>query len=382
MKKALTVLLALIFLHSVCRAEEFSVVEEETEFDRIEAATGFILGSMTLREKLCQLFFTTPESLAGDAAADALDDRLREALADYPVGGIVLFGQNMRTPPQLKSFTEDLREYSLEETGIGLLIGGEELGNVSAIALKFGLDTAAAGDDPKRAGETGAFAAARLSEYGFNLNFAPLGDLKSEGEGEVDSRAFSNDPQTAAQCVSAFIRAQSAYGIISVCGHFPGIGNVSRLNTFRARGKIYDSEEAMSSEALIPFRAAMDSGTGMILVTGVSAYRMEKDVPCCFSYQAVTGLLREKMGYDGVVITDSLRAPFASSYAQDGKAAVLAIEAGCDMLLLPKDFSASLEGLEKAVLSGRIPEARIDESVRRILTLKAVWGHLGLLRSK
>ena len=83
-----------------------------------------------------------------------------------------------------------------------------------------------------------------------------------------------------------------------------------------------------------------------------------------------------------MIITDSLRAPFASSYAQNGKAAVLAIEAGCDMLLLPKDFYASLDGLEKAVQSGKISEERIDESIRRILNLKAAWGQLGLLRNR
>ena len=175
---------------------------------------------------------------------------------------------------------------------------------------------------------------------------------------------------------AAFIRGLHARGILSVAKHFPGHGAVSG-NTHNGTGVSRRTLEEWRECELLPFRRAIEEGVDMVMVSHQVASQVDPDHPASLSPVIVTELLRDELGFDGVVITDALRMKAVREKYGSGEACVRALEAGCDMLLLPYNFTNAYNGVMKALSSGRLTEARIDESLRRILLLKQRWGLLG-----
>ena len=375
---ALCLALALM-LSGAAGAEDFSVNDEEEELLRQghEGAAMYLMRDMSLEEKICQMFFVTPEQLSGETFTTAYSDALAEAFERYPVGGVMMFGQNIYDGESILALNSALTEASMRRGGIGVMIGiGEEGGRAAPLTKKLGLSAIPAprqmtADD---AWEWGREVAGRLKEYGFNLDLAPSADMYVEGGNtEIGDRSFSYDSSETAACALLFMNGLQENGVISVYKHFPGIGTVDS-NTRLGWGHITQNMAEIRSRALVPFYSAVWEGCGMILVTAIDMAEVDENVPACFSPSVVRGLLRNTMGYRGVIITDSLRSGRVTQNYSSGKAAVEAIRAGCDMILLPKDFQGALRAVTEAVASGEISAERIDESVQRILALKISFG--------
>lgn len=217
----------------------------------------------------------------------------------------------------------------------------------------------------------------QLQEAGFNLDFAPVADIVTNPENtEIGDRSFSSDPQTAAEMVSAMTQGLQSRNVIACLKHFPGHGSTA-ADSHLGRSVTERTLEELRSAELIPFAAGIDAGAGMVMISHMSAPEVSGgDTPCDLSPAVVTQLLRRELGYEGVVITDAHNMGAITEYYDSGEAALLALEAGCDIILMPDDLAGALAGLRQALEDGTLTEARVEESVLRILTLKARFGLL------
>jgi len=337
-----------------------------------------LIADMSLHEKVCQLFFVQPEQFSRIDRVTAPSNKLRRAFERFPVGGIILFPENMKNAGAVTKLTGAMQEYAVKARGIGLLIGAdEEGGGVSRVAAKLKLaekqpyaaEIGATGDRD-RAREMGSVIGGYLKPLGFNLDFAPVCDVRAPVKNaEIKNRAFSDDAETAARMAAAFAEGLMASGVMGVAKHFPGHGAVSG-NTHGGPGISKKTPDEWRAVDLKPFQAVIDGGIGMVMISHQVAPDAGIKDPASLSPAVVTGLLRGEMGYDGVVITDALRMAAVRGDYGTGRACVMALEAGCDMLLLPYNFTNAYNAVMKAVKEGRLTEERIDRSVRRVLQLK------------
>ena len=334
------------------------------------------LTHLTLREKLCQMLIVTPEALpgAGDPVVN-MTDECAAALEAYPVGGVILFAKNLRSPEQLKALISDLQAAS----AVPLFVSVDEEGGSVARIANSALFGAAYIPNAKTLGREGVPAVraagetvgAYLKELGFNMDFAPVADVLTGGGSKViGSRSFGTDPAHVGACAAAFAAGLESQGIIPVYKHFPGHGGPVG-DTHEGFSATPRTREELEAEELLPFRTAVYAGARCIMAAHLAAPALSGDeTPASLSHAILTDLLREEMGYDGLIVTDALNmGAIAENYAT-GEAAVLAVEAGADLLLMPSDVEATLTALVSAVEDGRISEARIDESVERILKVK------------
>ncbi len=342
-----------------------------------------IMAEMSLHEKVCELFFVAPEQFIREEKVNKSSNAVGRALERFPVGGVVLFKQNILSGNAVTSLNADMQTWSCRNHGIGLFIGvDEEGGGVSRVAGKLQLSTKQPAaftlgqQGEERVEQAALVIGGYLKNYGFNLDFAPVADVRTQVKREeIGTRAFSYDANEAARMVTAFIRGLHAHGILSVAKHFPGHGAVSG-NTHTGQGVSVRTLEEWRECEFLTFRQAIEEGIDMVMVSHQIASKVDPDNPASLSRIIVTELLRGELGYDGVVITDALRMQAIHDKFGSGEACVRALEAGCDMLLLPYNFTNGYNGVMDALSSGRLTEARIDESVRRILLLKQQWSLL------
>ncbi|WP_165052114.1 MULTISPECIES: glycoside hydrolase family 3 protein [unclassified Adlercreutzia] len=339
------------------------------------------LASMTLEEKVAQLFVVRPESLTGVEVVTQAGEATRSALMRRPVGGLVYFAQNLLDTAQTTEMLSSTFAYAVEAGGIPPFLGvDEEGGTVSRIGGNAGFGIANVGD-MCAVGATGdanqAYAVAQeiaryLTPLGFNVDFAPVCDIANNPASDTMAlRSFGSTPELVASMASAQVEGFSDGGIMCCAKHFPGIGAAvgdshdQSIYSYKTRAEIEDVE-------LVPFRAAMEAGVPLVMVGHLSMPSITgDDTPASISRDIVQGILRDELGYDGVVTTDSLAMSAAADLYDSAECAVRALEAGCDIPLMPADFEGAYQGVLAAVASGRLTEQRIDQSVRRILKAKA-----------
>lgn len=349
-----------------------------------------LLAAMTLEEKIGQLFIIRPESLDStltpeqvhstrDYGVQALTEEMAAQLSKYPAGGIVFFGKNIAGPEQLEAFLSGLKQAS----NLPLMIcTDEEGGSVSRIAnaagfqvQKFdGAEAIGATGDPHEAYHMGQVIGAYLNRYGFNLDFAPVADINSDLEHIIiGSRAFGSDAQTVSSMVNAMIDGLHDGGVMACIKHFPGHGAASG-DSHDGYVELDKSWEELLQCELIPFIGALEK-TDLVMAAHITTPNVTNDgLPASLSYSMLTEKLRGELGYDGVIITDALAMGAIIQNYSSAESAVLALQAGADILLMPYDYIAAYQGVLAAVEDGTIPEERIDESVLRILRLKAAYG--------
>lgn len=351
---------------------------EPTE-DPLEVELAAILADMTTEEKVAQLFFVTPEALTGiSGAATVAGQTTKDAFAEYPVGGILYMGQNLVSPEQVRQMLARMQEISLERLGLPVLLGvDEEGGSVARIsgnsAFPIGPfpDAVSLDGDPARAAEIGAELGAYLYSLGFNLDFAPVADVLTNPDNTaVRTRAYSSDPEVVCTMCAAFSGALTDAGVLPCYKHFPGHGATAADSHQGFAGSDRSLEELRACE-LLPFRDAVQRGIPMIMVGHITLPQVTgAEVPASLSSELITGLLREELSYEGVVITDALNMGAITQYYTAGEAAVQAILAGNDMLLFAGDLPEAYQSVLEAVESGEISMERLDASVLRILRLK------------
>lgn len=369
------------------KAEEQSVqkqdaVQEEmpSEEELLQAKISEMLTDMTLEEKAAQMFMITPEALTGTGQVLEAGDVTREAIDKYPVGGLIYFTQNLQDPGQVRSMTGNVQKFAEERIGLPMLLSvDEEGGTVTRFGgnPSFDYDSSAdmagigASGDPQQAYALGEKIGKFLSSLGFNMDNAPDADvLTNPANTVVKDRSFGSDCDTVSEMALAELEGLEDQGVKGLLKHFPGHG-ATTADTHEGYAYTDATLEEMKSNELVPFADGIEAGVDIIMVGHISCPQVTgNEEPASLSEKMITGVLREDMGFDGVVITDAMNMGAIAENYSPAEAAVKAVLAGVDMILMPEDFQQAYTGVLNAVKSGKITQERIDASVIRIIGLK------------
>ncbi len=336
------------------------------------------IAGMTLEERAAQLFVVSPEALLRvNGPLTGVGENTRKAFESYPVGGVILFGKNLTDAEQTIAYCRDLQALSRGRLGLPLFICvDEEGGSVARIANNGNFNVPkfeymSEVTDEARAEEIGSAIGSYLAALGFNVDFAPDADVLSNPENTVvKRRSFGADPAAVTRLAAAYAKGMLSFGVLPTYKHFPGHGATAEDSHLGYAVSHRTMQELLSSD-LMPFRDAAENSIPFVMAGHISTPQATDDgLPASLSYAMVTGVLREKLGYNGVVITDELSMGAVSKHYAPGEAAVMAIKAGDDMLLLSESFLPSYNAVLEAVKSGEISEERLNASVYRILNLK------------
>ena len=354
----------------------FIVVEDEEDLlppDTRRQARALMRG-MTDEEKAYQLLFVTVEDLTGEEYSLRLPEE--NLLKGRKVGGVAVYGQNIESEAQLSALTESLQAQARAAGAYPLFIGVHEAGGAaSRVAGKLGYARAAGPDETHSAPEArvaGETIAAYLAPLGINVDLLVPLDTRIAEEADIALRSYAaEDVYPLAAALAEGLRAG---GILPCFGHFPGDGSVNRRKYDGSR-YISRTLNDMRAREWRPFaRAIADGAADMMMMSNAVLRAAGDDMPASLSRRAVDGLLRGELGFDGVVLTESLRALGVTNFYAPGEAAVLAVQAGADMLFLSADPDAAAQGILRALQTGEISRERLDESVERILALKIASG--------
>ena len=346
---------------------------------------GKILDSMTLNEKIGQLFIIRPDQLDTRLTLENIHNDKKNAvgvknfnpvmlenLKKFPAGGFAIFRKNLESPAQIKKFNQALKDSSKILPFIAI---DEEGGQISRLAndKNFKLPKFKSPEDIAKTGKT--LKAARtigkyLKEYGFNYDFAPVADVNTNPENIViGDRAFGNKPEFVAKNVSEFLDGLHANNIAGSIKHFPGHGD-TKNDSHKGKVTIYKTWPELLECEIIPFKANLNKADS-VMTAHINLPNVTQDnLPASLSHEIITGKLRNELKYNGVIITDAFMMGAIKDNYSSEQAAVMAIKAGCDIILMPYDYISAFEGILKAVKSGQISEERINQSVRRILLMK------------
>lgn len=345
------------------------------------AAVDERIGAMTLEQKVAQLFIVTPEALVeGVSQVTQAGDMTREGVTAHPVGGIVYFAQNLLDPEQTTTMLANVKQFYADAGNVAPFIAvDEEGGTVVRVADNEAFGAQDVGDASAlgSAGDTEAAkrAAEQIADYlmplGFNLDFAPVADvvdpLRSDAMG---LRSLSSDAAVAADMVRAEVEGFRDKKMLCCAKHFPGIGAAAG-DSHEGAITIEATNEELETVDLVPFRAAIEAGVPMIMVGHVSLPNIVGDsTPAPLSSAVVQGMLRDSLGYTGIIVTDSLSMGAITDYYTPAEAAVAALKAGCDIPLMPERLDEAYQGVLSEVQVGELTEERLDESLTRILTAK------------
>lgn len=331
------------------------------------------LDAMTDEQKVGQLLICGFE---GTAAGEDAEDAIRR----FQVGGVILFSRNVESAEQLAALTNSLK--ALNQSDIPLFLSvDEEGGRVSRMPPEL-LDvpsplTFGQAENLSLCSRLGRLLGDECAAFGLNMDFAPCLDIWSNPENTVIAdRALGTDAQTVAAAGSAVWEGICDRDVIPVVKHFPGHGD-TLTDSHTGLPVVDRSLEELRARELLPFAEAIRRGVPAIMVGHILETGIDPELPASLSPKVVDSLLRGEMGFDGVVVTDDLTMGAVSGTYSTGEAAVLAVEAGCDLLLVchgAEPLAQARDALLSALRSGRISRARLDESVLRILTLKHTAG--------
>ena len=352
----------------------------EQETISVQQQIDSCLEDMTLEEKVAQLFIIQPEAILDVGTAVAAGDATREAINQNPVGGFIYFGDNLQSKEQTQEMLKNVQTYSMERTGFPAFLSvDEEGGTVARVAGTGNFDIPKIGDmadigaagDVDAAKQVGEDIGSYLAELGFNLDFAPVADVWSNPENTViRDRSFGNDPELVSDMAIAVSDGLEEKGILSTYKHFPGHGATS-ADTHKGYAYTDKTLEELEACELIPFQRCIADGAKIIMAAHISVPNVTgDDTPTSLSKTMVTDILREKMGYTGLVVTDAMNMGAITEEYTSAEAAVKALQAGVDVVLMPENYQQAYQGVLDAVADGTLTEERIDESVTRILTVK------------
>lgn len=372
-----------LFLETEERLPETGTEEaaQEKKEDSLSDEAERLLSFMTLEEKIAQMFVITPEAHAGAGSEASAGEAAREAMRQYPVGGLIYFAGNIRSKEQVTEMIRAQQQFSMERTGLPLFISvDEEGGSVARVANDSPVPVAhfpdmveigAAEDALFQAGRLGSEIGSYLGEMGFNLDFAPVADVwTNPANAVVRRRSFGTDAKKVSELSSAVLTGLQEQGVYGCLKHFPGHGATAQDSHDGFASTDKTLEELKEAE-LVPFQEGIAAGASFIMAGHISAPNVSgDDLPATLSPVLLTGVLREEMQFDGIIITDAMNMGAVTGRYGAGEAAELAVLAGADMILMPADFKEACRQLLNAVEKGRIKEERIDASARRILERK------------
>ncbi len=329
-----------------------------------------IIASMTLHEKICQMIIVTPAVLTHESKVTSADN-MYLPLQSYPVGGIILDKSNIVNAPQLSGLISQAQSYMTIPMIVTL---DEEGGRVSRLMGTVGTTQIGPMYSYHELGpDVASFNAMTIGNdiktFGFNMDLAPVADVWSNPANTViGDRAYSTDFDEAATLVSAAVSGFHASGVACCIKHFPGHGDTS-ADSHYGSVYVYKTMDEIRANEFKPFISGINAGADAVMI-GHLIVADQGNIPALFSYPLLTGVLRNELGFKGVIISDSLQMKAMTDYYGAGDIPVMAVAAGCDIILMPTDLEVTVSSLEAAVENGVISEERINESVRRILNLK------------
>ncbi|WP_304451672.1 glycoside hydrolase family 3 protein [Nocardiopsis sp. YSL2] len=372
---------ALALIASACTTEEVGSSPQEEEpsptaepFEAVLAPE--LLAGMDLDDKIGQLLVLTAQ---GTTAAENA-----ARIEAYRPGGVIYFDANLTDAEQIAGMSAGVQDLAAQQgQGVPLFVGvDQEQGMVARLPVGTRFPDAmavGASHDTAMAELLAGTTATELSALGINLDYAPVADVNTDPDNPVIGiRSFGSDPDLVAEMAVAEAAAFAEGGVVSVVKHFPGHGDTD-VDSHTGLPVIDLPRERWEQEHLPPFRAAVEADVDAIMTAHVLMPGLDSSDdpdPATLSPSIIGGILREELGYDGVVTTDALNMEGVRQRYDDGEVAVRAVEAGVDQLLMPPDPAAAVAALRTAVEEGRITEERVDESVLRVLTLKEKRGIL------
>lgn len=334
--------------------------------------------SMSIEQKVGQLLMPAFRQSAYDEEVDQYIDSMETAIKKYHIGGIVLFKENIKTKNQVQELIDQLQKAS----EIGLFIAvDEEGGLVSRIssnpemgyrpiqsAMEIGKT-----QNKELAYSIGKELGNMLIELGFNMNFAPVADIWSNPNNTViGTRSFGTSAEIVSDMAVEVMKGLQDGGIISVVKHFPGHGDTLE-DTHTGKAFLNLSMEELKNRELIPFERAIENGAEGIMVAHIEMPQIDEGVPASLSYTVITDILKNNMGFEGLIITDALDMAAVTQQFEPGKASLQSFLAGADILLMP-DIEPAFNELIEAYKNNIISDERLNGSVYKILKIKKERG--------
>ncbi len=358
------------------------IKQEGTKYDLISKA----IASMTVKEKIGQMLMPDFRTWKGKNVTE-MNDENRELVKKYHLGGVILFRENVVTTEQTTRLVD---EYMQANENYGLLISIDQEGGI-VTRLQSGTDfpgnmALGATRSTELSESVGHAIGSELHSLGINMNLAPVLDVNNNPDNPVIGvRSFGGDPQLVADLGTAYTKGLQSSGMAATAKHFPGHGDTAVDSHLGLPSVPHDKERLLEVE-LYPFQQAMDQGIDAIMTAHVTFPRIDpttviskKDgteiaLPATLSHEVLTNLMRKEMGFEGVISTDALNMKAIADHFGPVDAVIRAVNAGTDIVLMPVGLEEVANGLYAAVEKGEITEERIDQSVERLLTLKAKRG--------
>lgn len=361
----------------------------------LESNVDSIMSKMTLEEKIAQMITVSAENW-NDENFTIMEDKVAEIIATSSVGGVILFAENIQDTQQVVELTTAFQNASLKSKNkIPLFISTDQEGG-EVVRLKYGTSlpgnmALGATNNAQYAYDAGSILGSELSALGINVDFAPSLDVNTNPQNPIIGlRSYSSEPSVVAKLGVQTINGIKSRDIIAVAKHFPGHGD-THTDSHTGLPVVDKSLKEIEECELVPFKSAIENGVDMIMTAHIQFPQIEKAtavsevtgkeiiLPATLSKTIITDILRDKMGYNGVITTDAMNMGAIADSFTASQACILAINAGVDMLLMPvslanesseRELTDLIGNIKSAVKDGRIKEERINESVKRILQLK------------
>lgn len=391
----LTMVLSTVFNMGIVKAE-----------DRVDQ----ILESMTIEEKIGQMIMPDFRQWKQEGETKITDltvmnDEVAQIIDQYDFGGVILFANNVKATEQTLKLTTDMQEAAIQNKAsngdIPLLLTIDQEGG---IVYRLGSGTALPGnmalgatDDEGMANMVGEVIGRELSALGINVNFAPVFDTNNNPNNPVIGlRSISSNPELVAKLGVPMMKGMQKYNVATAAKHFPGHGDTA-TDSHTGLPKVDKSYDELAALELVPFQKAVDNGVDMLMTAHIQYPQIEKDtvvsksdgskifVPATLSDDIITGVVREKMGYDGIVVTDAMNMDAIAKNFGEAEAVIMAMQADVDICLMPtilrskQDVSKIdhiFDEVKNALAEGDLSIDTLNRSVKRILSLKETRGIL------
>lgn len=339
------------------------------------------MAAMTTDEKIGQLIIPAVVGMFLTENSEAFQ-KIRRDITEFHVGGYHMLGEVniLHEPAGVALLLNEMQKLSK----LPLLItadfeGGAGIRYIGATRLPRGMAMGATGSE-ELVYQAGRVTAEEARAIGIQVNFYPVVDVNNNARNPIiNIRSFGSDPQFVSRMARAYIRGSQSSGVMATAKHFPGHGDTSTDSHLELPS--VDADRArLDRIELPPFRAAIQEGVGGVMSAHIALPKVEPaGVPATLSEKMLTGLLRNELGFGGVIFTDAMNMRGVAAHYEEGDAAVRSIKAGADIVLYPPDVEKAFMGIKEAVRKGEITEERLNQSVRRVLAAKA---HLGLDKNR
>ena len=397
MKKIVIIILSLLVISGIAylsfdylsnnksKTEEKKKDDTKEDDDKPKFVTvDDILNSMTLEEKIGQMFIVDLDNLKNGKALNTaptnIDANQIANLKKFNIGGVIFFRNNLKDKNILVKYIKNLQSNSKHPLFVSV---DEEGGTVSRLGKPGGygvtyfpnMSEIGATGDVNKAYNVGKTLGSELKSLGFNVDFAPVADINTNPNNPViGNRAFGNDSELVASMVVKEVEGMQSENVSSALKHFPGHGDTS-TDTHTGLASITANKERLDKVELVPFKAGIAAGADFVLTAHISTPNVTgNNIPATMSKEILTDILRQELNFENIIITDALNMGAIANYYSTEEIVLNCVNAGVDIMLMPKEIEKAINYLLKLVNDGTISEERINDSVRRIVTIKQKRG--------